>query len=161
MTTLDTLCVRLEAEAGSLFQDLDTLEHRLTALRGQSGQRVSLPAELEMRLSVTADEAIAGALRGAGDTLSAAVQGHDVQLGGALAEASPAATLSPDEAEAERARTIVEALFAACAGTDTQTETALRAEMTDEERAELIERRKAAKAEAEARRAAAAAEGAK
>lgn len=37
MTTLDTLCVRLEAEAGSLFQDLDTLEHRLTALRGQSG----------------------------------------------------------------------------------------------------------------------------
>lgn len=54
MTTLDTLCVRLEAEAGSLFQDLDTLEHRLTALRGQSGQRVSLPAELEMRLSGTA-----------------------------------------------------------------------------------------------------------
>ena len=90
MTTLDTLCVRLEAEAGSLFQDLDTLEHRLTALRGQSGQRVSLPAELEMRLSVTADEAIAGALRGAGDTLSAAVQGHDVQLGGALAEAQQA-----------------------------------------------------------------------
>ena len=89
MTTLDTLCVRLEAEAGSLFQDLDTLEHRLTALRGQSGQRVSLPAELEMRLSVTADEAIAGALRGAGDTLSAAVQGH-VQLGGALAEAQQA-----------------------------------------------------------------------
>lgn len=87
MTTLDTLCVRLEAEAGSLFQDLDTLEHRLTALRGQSGQRVSLPAELEMRLSVTADEAIAGALRGAGDTLSAAVQGHDVQLGGALQSA--------------------------------------------------------------------------
>lgn len=90
MTTLDTLCVRLEAEAGSLFQDLDTLEHRLTALRGQSGQRVSLPAELEMRLSVTADEAIAGALRGAGDMLSAAVQGHDVQLGGALAEAQQA-----------------------------------------------------------------------
>ena len=90
MTTLDTLCVRLEAEAGSLFQDLDTLEHRLTALRGQSGQRVSLPAELEMRLSVTADEAIAGALRGAGDTLSAAVQEHDVQLGGALAEAQQA-----------------------------------------------------------------------
>lgn len=60
MTTLDTLCVRLEAEAGSLFQDLDTLEHRLTALRG------------------------------AGDTLSAAVQGHDVQLGGALAEAQQA-----------------------------------------------------------------------
>ena len=90
MTTLDTLCVRLEAEAGSLFQDLDTLEHRLTALRGQSGQRVSLPAELEMRLSVTADEAIAGALRGAGATLSAAVQGHDVQLGGALAEAQQA-----------------------------------------------------------------------
>ena len=90
MTTLDTLCVRLEAEAGSLFQDLDTLEHRLTALRGQSGQRVSLPAELEMRLSVTADEAIAGALRGAGDTLSAAVQGHAVQLGGALAEAQQA-----------------------------------------------------------------------
>ena len=90
MTTLDTLCVRLEAEAGSLFQDLDTLEHRLTALRGQSGQRVSLPAELEMRLSVTADEAIAGALRGAGDTLSAAVQGHDVQLVGALAEAQQA-----------------------------------------------------------------------
>lgn len=90
MTTLDTLCVRLEAEAGSLFQDLDTLEHRLTALRGQSGQRVSLPAELEMRLSVTADEAIAGALRGAGDTLSAAVQGNDVQLGGALAEAQQA-----------------------------------------------------------------------
>ncbi len=84
MTTLDTLCVRLEAEAGSLFQDLDTLEHHLTALRGQSGQRVSL------RLSVTADEAIAGALRGAGDTLSAAVQGHDVQLGGALAEAQQA-----------------------------------------------------------------------
>ncbi len=82
MTTLDTLCVRLEAEAGSLFQDLDTLEHRLTALRGQSGQRVSL--------SVTADEAIAGALRGAGDALSAAVQGHDVQLGGALAEAQQA-----------------------------------------------------------------------
>ena len=82
MSPLDTLCVRLEAEAGSLFQDLDTLEHRLTALRGQSGQRVSLPAELEMRLSVTADEAIAGALRGAGDALSAAVQGHDVQLGG-------------------------------------------------------------------------------
>lgn len=90
MTTLDTLCVRLEAEAGSLFQDLDTLEHRLTALRGQSGQRVSLPAELEMRLSVTADEAIAGALRGAGDTLAAAVQGHDVQLGGALADAQQA-----------------------------------------------------------------------
>lgn len=90
MTTLDTLCVRLEAEAGSLFQDLDTLEHRLTALRGQSGQRVSLPAELEMRLSVTADEAIAGALRGAGDTLAAAVQGHDVQLGGVLAEAQQA-----------------------------------------------------------------------
>lgn len=90
MTTLDTLCVRLEAEAGSLFQDLDTLEHRLTALRGQSGQRVSLPAELEMRLSVTADEAIVGALRGAGDTLAAAVQGHDVQLGGALAEAQQA-----------------------------------------------------------------------
>ena len=90
MTTLDTLCVRLEAEAGSLFQDLDTLEHRLTALRGQSGQRVSLPAELEMRLSVTADEAIAGTLRGAGDTLAAAVQGHDVQLGGALAEAQQA-----------------------------------------------------------------------
>lgn len=90
MITLDTLCVRLEAEAGSLFQDLDTLEHRLTALRGQSGQRVSLPAELEMRLSVTADEAIAGALRGAGDTLAAAVQGHDVQLGGALAEAQQA-----------------------------------------------------------------------
>lgn len=90
MTTLDTLCVRLEAEAGSLFQDLDTLEHRLTALRGQSGQRVSLPAELEMRLSVTADEAIAGALRGAGDTLAAAVLGHDVQLGGALAEAQQA-----------------------------------------------------------------------
>jgi hypothetical protein len=37
----------------------------------------------------------------------------------------------------------------------------LRMPMTDEERAELIERRKAAKAEAEARRAAAAAEGAK
>ena len=90
MSTLDTLCVRLEAEAGSLFQDLDTLEHRLTALRGQSGQRVSLPAELEMRLSVTADEAIAGALRGAGDTLAAAVQGHDVQRGGALAEAQQA-----------------------------------------------------------------------
>lgn len=90
MTTLDTLCVRLEAEAGSLFQDLDTLKHRLTALRGQSGQRVSLPAELEMRLSVTADEAIAGALRGAGDTLAAAVQGHDVQLGGVLAEAQQA-----------------------------------------------------------------------
>ena len=90
MTTLDTLCVRLEAEAGSLFQDLDTLEHRLTALRGQSGQRVSLPAELEMRLSVTADEAIAGAPRLAGDALSAAVQGHDVQLGGALAEAQQA-----------------------------------------------------------------------
>ena len=90
MTTLDTLCVRLEAEAGSLFQDLDTLVHRLTALRGQSGQRVSLPAELEMRLSVTADEAIAGALRGAGDTLAAAVLGHDVQLGGALAEAQQA-----------------------------------------------------------------------
>lgn len=41
-------------------------------------------------MSVTADEAIAGALRGAGDTLSAAVQGHDVQLGGALAEAQQA-----------------------------------------------------------------------
>ena len=59
-------------------------------------------------------------------------------MGGALAETSPAATLSPDEAEAERARTIVEALFAACAGTDTQTETALRAEMTDEERAQRM-----------------------
>ena len=90
MTTLDTLCVRLEAEAGSLFQDLDSLEDRLTALRGQSGQRVALPAELEMRLNVTADEAIAGALRGAGDTLAAAVQGHDVQLGGALAAAEQA-----------------------------------------------------------------------
>lgn len=65
MTTLDTLCVRLEAEAGSLFQDLDTLEHRLTALRGQSGQRVSLPAE--------AQQAMAAALQSAVNKLSASL----------------------------------------------------------------------------------------
>ncbi len=90
MTTLDTLCVRLEAEAGDVFGKLDTLETRLHALRGQGAQTISLPADLEMRLTVAADDAVSAALAGAGETLAAAVAGHDAQLGAALASAQQA-----------------------------------------------------------------------
>ena len=90
MTTLDTLCVRLEAEAGDVFGTLDTLETRLAALRGQDNRPISLPADIEMRLTVAADDAVSAALAGAGETLSAAVASHDVQLASALASAQQA-----------------------------------------------------------------------
>lgn len=90
MTTLDTLCVRFEAEAGDLFNSLDSIESRVAALREGGDAAVTLPADIEMRLCVAADEAISAALRGAGDTLSDAVAGHDVQFGAALAAAQQA-----------------------------------------------------------------------
>lgn len=90
MTTLDTLCVRFEAEAGDLFNSLDSIESRIAALREGGDTAATLPAEIEMRLCVAADEAISSALRGAGDTLSDAVAGHEVQLGASLAAAQQA-----------------------------------------------------------------------
>lgn len=90
MPTLDTLTVRFEADARQLLNDLSALETRLDRL--QTGRTVAFPSasELEMRLTVTADQAISHALRGAGDTLANAVSGHEVHFSDALAKAQSA-----------------------------------------------------------------------
>lgn len=90
MNILDTLAVRFEADASALFRSLDTLDARLSALRRQSAAPVSLPAMLEMRLTVAADDAISRSLSGAGQTLSEAVRAHDAAFSGALADAQHA-----------------------------------------------------------------------
>jgi hypothetical protein len=88
--TLDTLTVRFEADARNLLQDLTALETRLDHL--QQGKIVSFPgaSELEMKLTVTADQAISRALSTAGDTLSAAVLSHEAQFSAALSHAQSA-----------------------------------------------------------------------
>lgn len=90
MPTLDTLTVRFEADARNLLHDLSALEARLDRL--QTGKAVAFPsaAELEMRLTVTADQAISHALAGAGNTLSAAVLSHEEQFSAALAQSQSA-----------------------------------------------------------------------
>ncbi|MBR6787338.1 MAG: hypothetical protein IKM26_05415 [Clostridia bacterium] len=90
MPTLDTLTVRFEADARNLLNDLSALETRLDRL--QMGRAVAFPSasELEMRLTVTADQAISHALSGAGDVLAHAVQAHEVQFSAALSQAQAA-----------------------------------------------------------------------
>lgn len=90
MPTLDTLTVRFEADARALLHDLTALETRLDHL--QQGRAVAFPqaSELEMRLTVAADQAIFHALQGAGDTLSAAVLSHEAQFSTALSQAQNA-----------------------------------------------------------------------
>lgn len=90
MPTLDTLTVRFEADARNLLHDLSALETRLDRL--QQGKSVAFPtaSELEMRLTVTADQAISRALAGAGDTLAGAVLSHETQFAAALSEAQEA-----------------------------------------------------------------------
>lgn len=92
MPTLDTLTVRLEADARSLLSDLTTLETRLDRL--QQGKSAAFPraSELELRLTVAADQAISHALQGAGDTLSQAVLRHETQFAAALNQAQSAMT---------------------------------------------------------------------
>lgn len=87
MPNLDTLTVRLEADAQALMKDLDSLDQRLDRL--QEGKTVSLPAfsALEMRLTVAADEAISRSLNGAGEALSQAVLQHETAFSAALADA--------------------------------------------------------------------------
>jgi len=90
MPTIDTLAVRFEADAQALFQSLDTLEMRLSALR--EGRVHTLPAmsDISMQLTVTADEAISRALQGAGETLKNAVLSHEAQFSAALQSAQQA-----------------------------------------------------------------------
>lgn len=90
MPTLDTLTVCFEADAKSLMQDLDALEMRLDQL--QLGRSVAFPStsDLEMRLTVAADQSISQALSTAGDTLSQAVLSHETQFAAALAQAENA-----------------------------------------------------------------------
>lgn len=90
MPTLDTLTVRFEADARNLLHDLSALETRLDHL--QQGRSVAFPstAELELKLTVTADQAISRALAGAGDALAGAVLSHEVQFSAALSEAQEA-----------------------------------------------------------------------
>ncbi len=90
MPTLETLTVCLEADARKLMNDLTALETRLDHL--QQGRSISFPqaSELEMRLTVAADQAVSRALRGAGDTLSQAVLSHETQFAAALAQSQNA-----------------------------------------------------------------------
>ena len=90
MPTLDTLTVRLEADARQLMHDLTALETRLDRL--QQGRAFSFPpaSELEMRLTVAADQSIARALQNAGDMLSQAVLSHEAQFSAALSQAQNA-----------------------------------------------------------------------
>lgn len=90
MPTLDTLTVRFEADARNLLHDLSALETRLDRL--QQGKSVAFPSasELELRLTVTADQAISRALAGAGDQLKNAVISHETQFAAALSEAQEA-----------------------------------------------------------------------
>lgn len=90
MPTLDTLTVRFEADARNLLHDLSALESRLDRL--QTGRTVAFPtaSELEMRLTVTADQSISRALAGAGDVLANAVLSHETQFSAALSQAQSA-----------------------------------------------------------------------
>lgn len=90
MPTLDTLTVRFEADARALLSDLNALETRLDQL--QQGRNIAFPhaSELEMRLTVSADQAISRALAGAGDQLSQAVSNHEKQFSTALSQAQNA-----------------------------------------------------------------------
>lgn len=90
MPTLDTLTVRFEADARNLLNDLTALETRLDRL--QTGRSIAFPStsELEMRLTVAADQAISHALAGAGNVLASAVRDHDVQLSASLSQAQAA-----------------------------------------------------------------------
>lgn len=90
MSTLETLTVCLEADARRLMNDLTALETRLDHL--QQGRSVAFPhaSDLEMRLTVAADQSIARALQSAGDTLSQAVLSHETQFSAALAQAQNA-----------------------------------------------------------------------
>lgn len=90
MPTIETLTVRLEADAQSLLQDLSALETRLDQL--QQGKIIAFPraSDLELRLTVAADQAISHALQSAGDTLSQAVLSHEAQFSAALSQAQSA-----------------------------------------------------------------------
>lgn len=92
MPTLETLTVCLEADARKLMNDLSALETRLDHL--QQGKSVAFPhaSDLEMRLTVAADQSISCALQSAGDTLSQAVLSHEAQFSAALAQAQSALT---------------------------------------------------------------------
>ena len=86
MSTLDTMTVRFEADARALLGDLNALETRLNQL--QEGKSVSFPSlsDLQLRLTIAADEAVTRALSGAGYTLSQAIQSHETHLSQALAQ---------------------------------------------------------------------------
>ena len=90
MSTLDTMTVRFEADARSLLSDLNALENRLDRLR--EGEAVSFPSlsDLQLRLTVAADEAISRALSGAGHTLSQAVLSHEAQFSRSLTQSQKA-----------------------------------------------------------------------
>ena len=90
MQTLDTMTVRFEADARALLGDLDTLESQLDRL--QEGKTVSFPSlsDLQLRLTVAADEAVSRALSGAGQTLAQAVDSHEVKLAQALNQSQKA-----------------------------------------------------------------------
>lgn len=92
MPTLETLTVCLEADARKLMNDLSALETRLDHL--QQGKNIAFPhaSDLEMRLTVAADQSISRALQNAGDTLSQAVLSHEAQFSAALAQAQSALT---------------------------------------------------------------------
>jgi len=86
MPTLDTMTVRFEADARNLLNDLNALETQLNRL--QEGKTVSFPSlsDLQLRLTIAADEAVSRALSGAGHTLSQAIQSHETQFSQALAQ---------------------------------------------------------------------------
>ena len=90
MPTLETLTVCLEADARKLMNDLTALETRLDHL--QQGKSVAFPhaSDLEMRLTVAADQSISRALHSAGDALSQAVLSHETQFSAALAQSQNA-----------------------------------------------------------------------
>lgn len=90
MATLDTLTVRFEADAEALFRGIDTLETRLASLKTEHTLPGGGLLDIQTRLTVTADEAIARALSGAGQTLSDAVRREDAALARSLDSAQGA-----------------------------------------------------------------------
>lgn len=106
MSTLDTLTVRFEADAKALFDSLDTVSDRLNALRAGSTNVLPAMGDIQMQLTVTADEAISRALSNAGSMLSAAVLSHEEQFASALSASQQAMAAALQSAAQQLASSI-------------------------------------------------------
>lgn len=106
MSTLDTLTVRFEADAKALFDSLDTVSDRLNALRAGSTNVLPAMGDIQMQLTVTADEAISRALANAGSMLSAAVLSHEEQFASALSASQQAMAAALQSAAQQLASSI-------------------------------------------------------